>query len=177
MLSFVYGGSASGKSEYAEQIAAELSSIKDVPLVYLATMCASDSESKQRIERHISMRADKPFLTIEASRDIAAVEFPANSIVLLECLSNLLANEMFHKHASFFSVSTLLHDVLQLQEKCSHLVIVSNEVFRDGIVYDTTTTQYLSHLGFLHQQICARADTVTEVVCGIPLHYKKEGLL
>ena len=177
MLTFVYGGSASGKSEYAEQLAADWSSKQNVPLMYLATMCANDVESQQRIQRHIAMRGDKPFQTIEVSHQIAAVALPKNSVVLLECLSNLLANELFRERQSAFSITALLEDVLHLASLCTHLIIVSNELFSDGIIYDKGTTQYLAHLGFLHQQICTKAHTVTEVVCGIPLHHKKGGLL
>lgn len=48
MLTFIFGGSASGKSEYAEQYAASLAHNCNAPLFYLATMCANDTESKQQ---------------------------------------------------------------------------------------------------------------------------------
>ena len=73
MLTFIFGGSASGKSEYAEQYAASLAHNCNAPLLYLATMCASDTESKQRIERHRQMRSDKPFQTIEVSKEIDGI--------------------------------------------------------------------------------------------------------
>ena len=95
MLTFIFGGSASGKSEYAEQYAASLAHNCNAPLFYLATMCANDTESKQRIERHRKMRADKSFQTIEVSKAIDSIAVGSDSVVLLECLSNLLANEMF----------------------------------------------------------------------------------
>ena len=95
MLTFIFGGSASGKSEYAEQYAASLAHNCNAPLLYLATMCANDTESKQRIERHRRMRADKSFQTMEVSKEIGSIVVESDSVVLLECLSNLLANEMF----------------------------------------------------------------------------------
>ena len=85
MLTFIFGGSASGKSEYAEQYAASLAHNCNAPLLYLATMCASDAESKQRIARHRQMRADKPFQTLEVSKDIGSITIPSDSIVLLVC--------------------------------------------------------------------------------------------
>ena len=73
MLTFIFGGSASGKSEYAEQYAASLAHNCNAPLLYLATMCANDTESKQRIERHRRMRADKSFKTMEGPKKLAVL--------------------------------------------------------------------------------------------------------
>ncbi|MFR1214076.1 MAG: bifunctional adenosylcobinamide kinase/adenosylcobinamide-phosphate guanylyltransferase [Acutalibacteraceae bacterium] len=53
-------------------------------LFYLAP-CANDTESKQRIERHRRMRADKSFQTIEVSKEIDSIAVPSDSVVLLEC--------------------------------------------------------------------------------------------
>ena len=48
-------------------------------------------------------------------------------------------------------------------------MIVSNDVFTDGVTYDPETEQYLAILGKLNQQAAAMADSVYEVVCGIPV--------
>ena len=48
MLTLVTGGAASGKSEYAERLAAAC----DGPRVYIATMRPLDKESVARIEKH-----------------------------------------------------------------------------------------------------------------------------
>lgn len=176
MLTFIFGGSASGKSEYAEQYAASLANASHSPLFYLATMCANDSESKQRIARHRQMRVDKPFQTIEVSKEIGTISVPPNSVVLLECLSNLLANEMFSNNKTDYSVTSLLQEIRHLQTHCQHLIVVSNEIFSDGICYDSATTQYLSDLGYLHKELCRTANEIYEVVCGIPISYRKGGV-
>ena len=54
MLRLVIGGSASGKSEYAEQLILSLS--EGAPVDYIATMKCSDEEVKQRIEIHKGRR-------------------------------------------------------------------------------------------------------------------------
>ena len=68
MLHIVYGGSASGKSSYAESFAMSLQG--EGRLLYIATMypykwntTEIDPETMQRIERHRAMRADKGFDT------------------------------------------------------------------------------------------------------------------
>ena len=97
MIHVITGGSGSGKSRYAEQQILELG---DNRRVYLATMCPYDEESYQRIERHRAMRAEKNFETLECYTDLARLEIPEGCNVLLECMSNLVANEMFQPDAA-----------------------------------------------------------------------------
>lgn len=100
MLHIVYGGSASGKSSYAESIAMSLQG--DGRLLYIATMypykwntTEIDPETMQRIERHRAMRADKGFDTVECYRYVEHIMAKRQDVLLLECMSNLLANEMY----------------------------------------------------------------------------------
>ena len=100
MLHIVYGGSASGKSSYAESIAMSLQG--DGRLLYIATMypytwntTEIDPEMTQRIERHRAMRADKGFDTVECYRHVEHIMAKRQDVLLLECMSNLLANEMY----------------------------------------------------------------------------------
>lgn len=100
MLHMVYGGSASGKSSYAESFALSLQG--DGRLLYIATMypykwntTEIDPETMQRIERHRAMRADKGFDTVECYRHVEHIMAKRQDVLLLECMSNLLANEMY----------------------------------------------------------------------------------
>ena len=51
-------------------------------------------------------------------------------------------------------------------------MVVTNELFSDGIPYDEETADYLAALARLNGAIAARADQVYEVVCGIPVCWK-----
>ena len=100
MLHIVYGGSASGKSSYAESFAMSLQG--DGRLLYIATMypykwntTEIDPETMQRIKRHRAMRADKGFDTVECYRHVEHIVAKKQDVLLLECMSNLLANEMY----------------------------------------------------------------------------------
>lgn len=100
MLHIVYGGSASGKSSYAESFAMSLQG--DGRLLYIATMypykwntTEIDPETMQRINRHRAMRADKGFDTVECYRHVEHIVAKRQDVLLLECMSNLLANEMY----------------------------------------------------------------------------------
>lgn len=175
MFLLVTGGSGSGKSAYAEQ---ETVKLGGSPRIYLATMMSFDEESRKRIARHRRMRADKDFETIECYTGIRHVHVPHGSTVLLECMSNLTANEMFSPEgAGEHTVREILDGIRHLKEQAAHLIVVTNEIFSDGIAYDSETMRYQEYLGRINRELGKLADRVTEVVYGIPLIQKKEGMI
>ena len=169
MLILVSGGSGSGKSEFAEGLVVSVG-LKE--RVYLATMQVWDQESVRRVERHRAMRAGKGFATLECPTGLERLEVPAGSAVLLEDLSNLSANEYFssQRDGSFEGV---LAGVEQAPARAELLVVVTNELYSDGVRYDPETAAYLELLARLNRAIAARADGVYEVVCGIPVAWKE----
>ncbi|SHI59386.1 bifunctional adenosylcobinamide kinase/adenosylcobinamide-phosphate guanylyltransferase [Pseudobutyrivibrio xylanivorans] len=168
MITLIYGGSSSGKSAYAEDYVCQ-SNCKN--RYYLATMQAQDDESLERIERHRSLRAGKEFITLEQPYDIAnTIKTSEDCIILLECMSNLVANEMFRDgkvNSESYTVDKIIKDIKTLDEKVSQLVIVSNDVFEDGLEYDDYTKEYLRALGKINAEIARMADKSVEVVVGI----------
>ena len=90
----ITGGSASGKSAFAED---KLLSFGDKKRYYLATMAVWDEECRERIRRHRIERSGKGFSTIEKPVDLKDVSLPGGSAALLECVSNLTANELFRE--------------------------------------------------------------------------------
>ena len=176
MFELIVGGSGSGKSAYAEGVAVSLAKKEGLPLYYIATMRPFGEEGRKRVERHRRLRAGKGFETIERYTGLGEQELPQRGVVLLECLSNLTANEMFEPEgAKEETVEAVLRGVELLLGRCSHLVIVTNDIFSDGAEYDTITTLYQERLGIANQRLACMADRVTEVVCGIPLQRKGRG--
>lgn len=99
----------------------------------------------------------------------------SGSVVLLEDLGNLAANEMFRsrrRRSADKTAEKIYADLRKLEEVAHALVIVSNDVFRDGIRYDAGTQEYICAMGILHREIAVRASEVTEVVAGIPIRVK-----
>ena len=88
----VTGGSGSGKSAYAEK---QILQFGEMPRYYIATMENRDAESQKRVDRHRAMRADKKFVTVECPYDLQEIQLEKTGAVLLECMSNLVANELF----------------------------------------------------------------------------------
>ncbi|HIU76975.1 MAG TPA: bifunctional adenosylcobinamide kinase/adenosylcobinamide-phosphate guanylyltransferase [Candidatus Pelethocola excrementipullorum] len=170
MFHVITGGSGSGKSVYAEGKILELG---PAPRIYIATMYPFDEESHLRIERHRRMRAEKEFDTVECYTGLGSVQVPCNANVLLECMSNLAANEMFQPGgAGSGAVAEVMKGIRHLLGSCANLIVVTNEIFSDGIQYDEETRTYQSYLGEINVQMASMADHVTEVVYGIPIKIK-----
>ena len=173
MLTVVTGGSGSGKSAFAED---RVLSFGEAKRIYIATMHPYDEESRKRVVRHRKMRAGKGFETIECYTGLKKVQVPRNSVVLLECMSNLVANEMFEENgAREKTVGEILEGIHSLVRQAAHVVIVTNEIFSDGSVYEGDMDVYLKYLGIINQSMVKEADEAVEVVYGITVYLKKEG--
>lgn len=189
MMVLVIGGSGSGKSDYAEKFVDTISNSENnmkstdgkmdgqsvMKKYYLAAMQVLDEEGRRKVERHRRLRRGKGFVTIEQPVEIhKALEQMESGerIVLLECISNLTANEMFSKNRSRSEIQVterIVRGIELLKDQVAHLVVVSNNVFEDGIVYDETTMEYIRAMGRINQRLAALADRVVEVVVGIPV--------
>lgn len=174
MITLITGGSGSGKSAYAED---QVTACAAARRIYIATMFPYDDESFSRIDRHREMRAGKGFETLERYTGLKGLQLPEESCVLLECMSNLVANEMFHEDgAGADTVSEILEGIRLMEQQVEHLVIVTNEICSDGVVYDDETIRYQKYLGQINAGIGQIASRVVEVVYGIPVEKELTGL-
>ena len=162
MFTFILGGSASGKSEYAEGRVLLLPGQR----VYIATLEPWDDECQKRIWKHQNARARRGFLTLECYRGLDHLAVPENSNVLLDGLGNLVAGELYSPEGR--GTDAILAGVEHLLKQCRHLTIVADEVFSGGSDYAGDTLRYLREMGRLHRDLARRANRVVEVVCGIP---------
>ena len=193
MITLVTGGSGSGKSAYAESLLSSCEGIR----YYIATMQIYDAEGEKKVERHRKLRAGKGFLTIESPINVGKIQFACagkaeqakyrqeterkvqgsseKKSALLECMSNLTANEMFTKDGMKSEeevVEKIVSEIQTLSQKLDNLVIVTNNVFEDGVIYDAGTMEYLKALGRINAALARLADRVAEVVVGIPVELK-----
>lgn len=169
MLALVTGGSGSGKSAWAEGLACGLGTGKRY---YLATMYPGGTEAERRIARHRALRAGKGFCTLECPLTLPTGR-PGDT-ALLECLSNWTANRMFAPGAPepAACLEALWGELELSMAQWGHLVVVSNEIFSDGVDYDQATRAYLWLLGGLNRRLAQRAQLAVEVVCGLPVVLK-----
>ncbi|MCI5902214.1 MAG: bifunctional adenosylcobinamide kinase/adenosylcobinamide-phosphate guanylyltransferase [Blautia sp.] len=171
MFMVVTGGSGSGKSAFAEE---QIVSLGGNSRIYIATMIPFGEESQCRIDRHRKMRQGKGFVTAECYTGLSGLAVPEGSDVLLECMSNLTANEMFQPDgAGENTVSEVLLGIQNLRKQCRNLIVVTNEIFSDACPYEEETREYQKYLGEINQAMARAADQVVEVVYGIPVYQKK----
>lgn len=182
MMVLVIGGSGSGKSAYAESRILSCSDASE--RYYLATMQIYGEEGQKKVQRHRKMRKEKGFETIEQQTAIAdaleKMKQPEEAAVLLECISNLTANEMFSEEAQVSGQEVthrVIADVAKMKRAVKHLIIVSNNVFEDGILYDESTMEYIRAMGAINQSLAQMADEVIELVVGIPVFMKERQTL
>ena len=176
MLIFISGASRSGKSEFAEDICGRLCGVNGRK-IYLATAQVYDDDMRRRVERHKFMRRDKNFVTIEKTHNLHEILdlIDLNDNILLECLPNWAANELFIddslKDLDYIKAK-IFNAVIDLNLKAKNLIIVSDDIFADGKIYDEMTESYIKLLAELHAMIAARADKAIECASGLAYYFK-----
>ena len=173
MMHVVTGGSGSGKSVYAEEWLLEQ---ETGPYLYVATMIPYGEESQIKIQKHRMQRRGKGFDTKECYRDMKSMDVPDNRGILLECVSNLLANELYTEEGIMNAPEDVrkkvIEGIIHLKDCTSRLAVVTNEIHSDVQDYSDETKTYIRLLGQINQELASMADKVTEVVYGIPLQIK-----
>ena len=171
MLELVTGGSGSGKSAYAESRICEYNRQAPKPLFYIATMFPYGEETEKKIERHRILRKGKGFETLEwytGLKQHLEEGSLQGSDVLLECMSNLVANEMYMESgAGCHADQAILEGIQELNRQCANVVIVTNEVFSESVPDSPEMKEYKRILGKINREIATMADQVTEVIYGI----------
>ncbi len=174
MITLIIGTHDSGKSALAEDIA--LASECD-QRIYLATMKVCDDEGRQRVKKHRKAREGKGFLTLELpygiSRALTQIENPGDSLVLLECVSNLVGNAMHDdpetavlcqpgtKDEEAFMIH-VIDDIRTLAAGVKDLIIVTNEYKQDES-YDEETALYIELCSRVNSRLRTFADVIKDV--------------
>ena len=176
MLHIVTGGSGSGKSVYAETELLRLAKQNNCKKYYIATMEPFGEETLKKIARHREMRKDKGFDTLECYVDLkgTAETLADRPAVLLECMSNLTANEIYRPDgAGEQTADRIVDGVEELCKQCEQVVIVTNEVCSECTRDSADMVRYKKILSEVNRRLAQKADWVTEVVYGIPVEVKR----
>lgn len=171
---FVGGGARSGKSSYAERLAANLGA----PVTYVATLEPLDDEMRARIARHRDQRPTA-WRTIESPRaPIEAVRAtPHGDTVLLDCLSVWVSNRLLDlgtetpTPTAIESLEVALteetHAMIEvLTRRSGTAIIVSNEVGSGLVPEYALGRAYRDLLGRVNQQVAQRAARAWLLVAG-----------
>jgi len=164
---FISGGCKNGKSYYA-QCLAKKGKQQDSPLYYIATMKGVDKEDEKRITRHRKERDGWGFTTIEQFHEIENILLKCdhNGSFLLDSLTALLFNEMFPtmdaiKLSAHEQIANGLHRIMS---QLHNIVIVSDYIYGDAILFDPLTENYRKSLAVLDSVAAKSCDVVLEVV-------------
>ena len=154
MLTLIIGPNNSGKSAYAESIIADLESTKRY---YIATMIPYGEEGQARVKKHLKMRENLGMETIEDPYLEKVDDIANGADVLLEDVSNLVANRLFEKGPE--ACDNIVQEILLLNEKVSNLVVVSiGGIVNDG--YDEATVNYINVLNGINEELTKLSDEV-----------------
>lgn len=168
MIVFVTGGARSGKSGYAEGLAAQTGQ----PVTYLATAQAFDDEMRDRITRH---RAERPaaWQTVEEPVNVAQALAQARTpTLLLDCLSVWVNNLMFHDWTDAQILAAADELLAAAQAHAGTVIFVTNEV-GFGIVPDNALARrYRDVLGWVNQRAAAASGEAYLLVSGLALRVK-----
>ncbi|MEH7503660.1 bifunctional adenosylcobinamide kinase/adenosylcobinamide-phosphate guanylyltransferase [Neobacillus drentensis] len=181
-LIFITGGVRSGKSSFAERKAVEIASITGGQLNYLATGVPSDPEMKERIEKHQHDReaGSNRWKTVEQSVQIEelANDFSAEDIILLDCVTTLLNNELFSSEQKWDECfletvkENIITGITSIKKRTGTMIVVSNEVLNEPLLGNEMVFTYGRLLGQIHQYLVKEADQVFLVEAGIPIVMK-----
>lgn len=175
MLTLVLGGARSGKSRYAQSLAAGAGG----PVLFVATAAPvspdEDPEMASRIARHRAFRPSH-WKTLEAPLDVVAAVRSAESLVLVDCVTLWISN-LLHEYRALEGTARetrILGEVealgTALRER--EAIAVTNQV-GEGIVPETPLAREFRDLQGQANQILAReASRVVLLVAGIPLALK-----
>ncbi len=169
MIILVYGGSSCHKSLFAESLCLKLGG----DLVYLATMRPYGKEGEMRVEKHRNMRKGKGFSTLEKYTNLEEISFVGRETLLLECVGNLVANEMFDEFPFKKDVANkVVESIYELSKKVKNLVVVSNNIGNSVENDSEENVCYIKNIGEINQGIAKFANEVYEVVVGLPQRIK-----
>lgn len=163
-LILISGANGSGKSVFAEHLIAQTVGNR----YYLATMQPCTEENERRIAKHKVQRRNLQFQTLEVPDRVGAIPLRKDSIVLLEDVSNLLANVLFEKRGD---ADYVIRDILQLSKQCRILVVVTiTGLQAEG--YDTETAAYIRSLEQVNEQLLKYAAVAITIQQKIPVYQK-----
>ena len=168
MIYFFVGQSNTGKSQKAEELAMTFGSFHRL---YIATMKVMDEDGERRVQKHRKQRAGKGFETLEIPMNITEVipqiKDPENTVVLLECVSNLVGNEMYDnpdkaelEEAHF--AEEIVQDIKRLGDSVAELIVVSSE-YEAKEEYSEDTLKYIRFLDRTNEEIKRIAHKVIEI--------------
>lgn len=169
-LHLILGGSRSGKSRRAEEVA----SAKGVPVTYVATYATAqfDPEMEQRVARHRQQRPAH-WTTIENRFDLKVLfQEQRNSLILVDCLTLWLSYRQMTESREEVILAELEEAVRFLLPASPGLIVVSNELGLGLVPSSPEGRSFRDLAGHANQLMARFASRVEFMVAGLPMLLK-----
>jgi len=178
-FTLVTGGASSGKSRFAELLAAQAKR----PVIYIATAQIWDEEMALRVKKH-QLQRPATWRLIEEPLNIRETLFQLkdeDGVILLDCVTLWLTNLLLAGHDLSNGelepqILTIVKDVARLaQEIKPQVFFVTNEVGQGIVPENPLARAYRDLAGRSNQILAHSAEQVYMVVAGLPMEIKHSG--
>ena len=168
-LTLVLGGTRSGKSRYAIELAKSHRKV-----AFIATCQARDREMRERVQKH---RRERPpdWKTFEEPLEVSSLIRKIHKdfqVVVLDCLTLLVSNFML----AGFKEDKIQKKIQQLlgsieTSRCKW-ILISNEVGSGVVPTNRLARRFRDIAGAVNQWVAEQSDRVIFMVSGLPLTVK-----
>ncbi len=179
MKILILGGSKSGKSDFAQEIALKLAN--GGIHYYVATMENTGTEAdKATVASHLRRRAGMDFVTVEQGRHIldCLSRVDPKGTFLVDSVTTLVTNELYPPEQNYETYEEGAvrcgKELLEFIRRVNHAVVVSDDLSRDAIRFDPATEAFRRHLGRIHRELARECDVVMEMAFGNLMIHKGE---
>lgn len=166
----VTGGSRSGKSRYALQLAKE----NNDPKIFIATAEPLDEEMAERIKNHQNERG-KEWTTIEEPLDPAKMLRAQGNqpcFIVLDCITLWLSN-MIMKDMAQETILERVHEFFKECKTCvGDIIVITNELGSGIVPLESSSRSFRDIAGLTNQILASEFDEVVNMVSGIPVIIK-----
>jgi adenosylcobinamide kinase / adenosylcobinamide-phosphate guanylyltransferase len=167
MIIFITGGTRSGKSNYAQQLALSLSNNP----VYIATAKVWDDDFKERVKHHQNGR-DERWTNIEEQRNVAALAVDQR-VCVIDCVTLWLTNFFIDTKNDIEAALDLFKQQIDgLHQKEGTFIIISNEIGMGVHAENEIGRKFTDLQGWANQYAAMVAAKVVFMVSGIPMIVK-----
>ena len=166
----VTGGSRSGKSRYALELAINTND----PKIFIATAEPLDEEMAERIKNHQNERG-KEWTTVEEPLEPGNVLKTKGSqpcFIVLDCITLWLSN-MLMKNMTRETILERVHAFVRECKTCvGDIVVITNELGSGIVPLEASSRFFRDIAGLTNQILAAEFDQVVSMVSGIPVTIK-----
>ena len=166
----ITGGSRSGKSSYAEQLALSLS---DAP-VYLATARIWDEEFRERVRLHQERRGPQ-WTNLEEEKYLSRHDLTGR-VAVVDCMTLWATNFFFDLDSDVdTALAALKAEFDRFTSQDATFLFVTNEIGMGGVSDNAVQRHFTDLQGWMNQYVASHADEVILMVSGIPVKIKETG--